>query len=158
MGDDNHARFAPVFSGRPLGIADLDGDGGLTQLSIGGAGSWFLVSTPLATLGVDASLVAPGGVVNLELIGESNGVALTWFALTQDPALVVPGIHGEILLSIAGAVPLTTQALDLVGHATLPVPIPAVPALVGTTALVQSFMTGPSGEASCSAPVFVGVR
>ncbi len=114
----------------------------------------------LACLAV-LTLVAPGATAELQLGGEPGATSLTYISLTQGPALTVPGIHGEILLSLTGAVPLATSILDATGEASLQVPVPAVASLTGTTLLVQTFEVGPpatGGDVSFSAPVFVGLR
>lgn len=136
----------------------FDGSGSTITPAVVGAGTWLPLPEALATMESAAKLVAPGGTVNLELGGEAASIFRPYFSFDQADALSVPGIYGEVLLALGAVVPLTPATLDGNGRAGLDVPVPNQPALVGLTILVQGLATGPSGQASFSAPTFVGLR
>jgi len=149
-----------VVSSTPdtLLVPGVDGLDQPTTPPVIGAGLWFQVATPLATLEVRAPLVPPGGTVLLDHGGQPGAAVLPYFSFEQIPALTIPGIFGEVLLDPAMALALPPLTVSGTGMASSSVSVPAVPTLVGLTSVVQSFQVNPGGEASLSAPALVAVR
>jgi len=137
--------------------AGSDGLGVLPSMPVAGAGLWHQVPTPMATIDVNSSQVGLGSAVSLDLAGEAGGLALTYAALSQVSAIHAPGIYGKIIVDPATAVPLLPQTLNVLGEASLTLPIPPLSSLVGITALFQVYTVGTSGTLSLSAPALVAV-
>ena len=135
-----------------------DGDGAVTTPVVAGPGVWTQLPEALASLESTAKLVAPGGSVTFELGGEPGALFLTYISIGQAAAVTVPGIPGVIVLAPGVVGPLGSAVLDGAGQAGFNIPIPPLPGLVGLTVLAQGFARAPSGQASFSAPTFIGVR
>lgn len=139
-------------------VAGADGDGEVTAPVIEqGGGALTLLAERLATLAAAPSVAHPGGLVTLGAAGEPAGAFLSFFSFGQAPALAVPGIPGVIVLNLGAYAALPALILDGAGLASLPVAVPPLSALAGTTLLVQGLSQSPPGTLSISSPAFVGI-
>ena len=69
----------------------------------------------------------------------------------------LPFVEGDALLA-PGFVYLRTTSLSSLGSGLVSQTVPANPNLIGKVAVLQTYMVGPSGTQSISAPMVVAVR
>lgn len=139
-------------------LAGPDGDGSVVSPVFGGSGTVVPLASELATLAVSPRVIAPGSSATFDQSGEPLATYASWFATDQGPQLDLAGFLGPLVLPIGPSIPLTTTLLDAAGTAAIAIPIPAGPALVGSTLVAQGLAIAPSGTLSFSAPTFAGIQ
>lgn len=138
-------------------VPGFDGSGGQTAAEIAGTGSVTALPTELASMLAIAPIVAPGSPALYLISGEPNAVGLTFVAYGQAAAQPLPFVEGDALLA-PGFVYLRTTSLSSLGSGLVSQTVPANPNLIGKVAVLQTYMVGPSGTQSISAPMVVAVR
>jgi len=138
--------------------AGANGGGGVTApavLSVGGV--WTQLPEARATLGVLPKRASLGAKASLSLGGPPSAVALTFLSFGQGVGLGLPGFPGQIVLPLGASLALAPVSLGASGVASLLVPIPSFPALVGKSLVLQQLAVGPAGAQSVSAPALVAI-
>ncbi|MHC4375019.1 MAG: hypothetical protein ACYS26_00330 [Planctomycetota bacterium] len=108
-------------------------------------------------LSTSSPSASPGGAFDLLLDGEPSSAHAVALALGAVPAYTLATAFGDVILDPASTTVLAAVALDASGAATLPINVPAEPALSGTVGWFQSLQTGLSGGARVSLPAVLVV-
>lgn len=124
---------------------------------VGGPGSQTLSLNRFATLMVNFSVVATGGVQGFAVSGEPGGFAVLGYSVKQAAAVASPTGPGALCLNLANVTLFAYPPLDFTGSAFVNAPIPALPALVGRVLTVQAAVFDPLLNVSYSAPVLMGI-
>lgn len=94
------------------------------------------------TLASSGSPVAPGGQLVLELAGVPGAAAVPFLALGAGPPLELYGIGGALSVDLATLWFLPASSLDAAGQQSVPLTLPANPALSGVLFAAQWFAFG----------------
>lgn len=138
-------------------VAGLDGDGVLGAPGVLVLGSYGQLLSNPASLDVAPHSAVIGGPLALALGGDPGAAYLSFFSLTQLPAMALPGIYGSVLIDPASAVLVATTTLNPAGTAVVNMGIPAVPALIGFSGIFQGLSATPQGQLSVSSPGLIAI-
>lgn len=139
------ATSAMPIVGAAQGGGDLfcpDASAGDAVRQSGGSAHWF-VDHGYPTLGVDASSVAPGSGVLLDLDATANGGVFVLAALATGPDFALVGFDGVLALDFATLLVLGGVGLDGAGAGAFPIAFPANPNLVGKALFFQGLELDP---------------
>ena len=103
-------------------------------------------------LALTPNLVAPGGIFEIAIDGESGAAVAVGLALELVPSYSLPGIAGIADLDPSGVDVLFTVFLPSSGDAALLLQVPVQPSLTGTVAWFQALQEGVPGGARLSLP------
>ncbi|MEM7305293.1 MAG: hypothetical protein AAF682_01420 [Planctomycetota bacterium] len=107
-----------------------------------------LLSAPTST--------SPGATVALNASGNPGASLVLFAALSPSSLLLIPGVDGATLLDPSQAVAFGAVPLSVMGSASFPLALPAVPTLVGLLAVFQGVELG-GPQTALTNPAFVTI-
>lgn len=122
-----------------------------------GGAVFTLVPDLFPTIGVAPSALPPGAQAALDVSGPIQGTAIVFVALQTGPDFALSGFDGVFALDLGSLAVLGGVGLDVVGAATLSLPLPPNPALIGQVLAFQALEIDPS-QPRFSNFAIVGIR